>query len=194
MNAYAFISKVDDESAATVAKLARFSVRTAGAFTTYAAFSRDSVQELREVGERIAAAVPGEVEVLLSVEEPRTEMRSSSTPGWPMRCIDPETGEFDFNCLGSPDPSAVPKSAAFAALVLTAGRGQRDELHARLTLTGNVIGMARLLDPARLLVEVSNPDRDSMLRTVDTIGAMPEVVRTRAGVAVHEIEPPPSSD
>ncbi len=193
MDAYAFISKVDDESFGVVQELSRFSVRTAGCFAAYAAFSGQTTQELGEVAERIAAAVPGEVELVVATNEVKT-MSTGGSPGWPGRCIDPETGAVDYQCLGSPEPSVGYKFASFAAAEIVADRGMREELHARLTLTGNVIGLGRLLDPSRLLVEVGNPDRDLVLRTLDEISAMPEVTKTRAGIATQPIERPSTSD
>lgn len=188
MNAYAFISKADDAALEIVRRVSRFSTRTAGAFAAYAAFSGESVAEVRETGERIAAAVEGDVEILLSAEpETSVSTRSGHPAGWPASCYDKATGRVDWNCLGSPEPSIGYKFAALAVVELTAERGLREELYARLTLADDIVGLGRMLSPGSLLVEVSNPDHQRMLSSLAAISSLPEVRSARAGVATAPV-------
>lgn len=185
MNAYLLISSADDATADVVRELTRFSVRTAGCFGLYGAVSFETFDELREVTERIAAAGSGDVQVLMSLE---TDMAFASGGGIPDACYDPETGQIDWDCLGSPRPSFV-KAAFFAVAVVRAESGARKRVQEQVAVTGGVTGVARLADPNALLVELGAREPDLLLEAVDALGRLAGVRQVRSGIAVTALKP-----
>lgn len=186
MNAYLLLEKTDDECDGVLSELTRFSVRTVGCFSAYAAVSVSSLEELREITDRISTVCPGQVRVLLAAETSSTGEVPPS--GGLTRCIDRETGQFDWDCLGSPDPSSGEKAQFFAVAVVTASCDGREAAYAHLGATGGVIGLARLADPAQLLVEFGALDRDLLMQAIDAAGAAPQIEQVRASVAVHGLD------
>lgn len=186
MNAYFFLSRTDDETDAALKDLTRFSVRTTGCFGGYAAITVESVEELREVGERIAGLARGGVRVALAAET--TYAMSATSGGVPPTCYDPNTGQIDWNCLGQPRPSLGPKAAYFAVVDLRVEYGESEAVHEQLTVTGGVTGMVRLIDPNRLLLEVGASDPDLLMKALDGIASVRGIARMRSGIAVSPLE------
>ena len=193
MDVYLLLSKTDDETDAVLKELTRFSVRTVGSFAAYAALSVDSVGELREISERLAAVAPGSMSVLVSVEE-RGEMAMTSTSGGiPAHCIDTKTGQIDYLCLGESEPSHGLKATHFAAAQVYVGSGDRESVREQLAATGGVTAIGRLADPRRLLVEFGATDCELLSMAIDDATAIPEVARVRVGVAVRPLQRETSS-
>ena len=189
MDVYLLLSKTDDETDAVLKELTRFSVRTTGAFAAYAALSVESVEELRDITERVGALVPGTMNVLVSVEE-TVEMTTMSASGGeiPTHCIDPRTGQIDYSCIGSAQPSHGLKARYFAVAQVYVGRGDRESVHAQLAATGGVTAIGRLSDPRRLLVEFGAVDCKLLNRAIDDVSSIPEVTTVRAGLAVNPLD------
>lgn len=188
MDVYLLLSKTDDETDAALKELTRFSVRTAGCFAAYAAVSVDSVEELRDITERVGALSPGTMDVLVSVEEGGEMQTRSTSGGIPTHCIDPRTGEIDYTCVGSAQPSWGLKADYFAVAQVYVGRGDRESVHEQLAATGGVTAIGRLADPRRLLVELGGTDRELLMKAIDDASAIREVIRLRAGVAVRPLD------
>ena len=188
MNAYLLLSKTDNQCDAVLAELTRFSVRTVGCFSAYAAVTVTSLEELREITDRVAPVCPGEIRVLLAVETVVDGEQTLSGGGGILRCVDPTTGQIDWDCLGSPDPSSGEKAEYFAVAEVAVTRDGREAAHAHLAVTGGVTGLTRLTDPDRLLVEFGATDRDLLLQAVEAAGAAPEIEHLRTGVAVRALD------
>lgn len=185
MDAYLMLSRTDDETDAVLAELCRFSVRTTGCFAAYAAFSVETIADLRDLTERVGAVSPGGVEVLVSVEE-ETEMTAMS--GVPPTCIDPATGQVDWTCLGSPRPSIGVKASYFAVAQVHVWRGEREVVHAQLAATGGVTAIGRMADPNLLLVEFGATDCELLAQAVDSAAGIREAARVRAAFAVRPLD------
>ena len=189
MNAYFLVGQTDEATDAVLKKLTRFNVRTAGCFAAYGAVDVKSMRELREASERIAAVAPSDVRVLISIEpEAEPTMRiDTSGAGIPDDCYDPYTGQINFDCLGSAEPSVAPKADYFAVAELRVTNGEREAVFAQLTVSGGVVGLARLTDPNRVLVEFGARDPELLLKALDGVGSIRGVARMRAGIAVSPL-------
>ncbi|HVE97565.1 MAG TPA: hypothetical protein VNA12_00100 [Mycobacteriales bacterium] len=188
MNAYLLLTKTDEATDAALSELTRFSVRTAGCFAAYAAVSFNTIEELRDVTEKLGAVSPGRIEVLVAVQASAETTETRSLIGVPPRCIDPETGQVDWSCLGSPEPSLGPKASYFAVAELQVEHGGRDAVHERLAASGGVTAVTRLSDPDRLLVELGATDRDLLMSAVEGMASLPGVEQVRTGLAVRPLE------
>ena len=188
MNAYLLLAETDDECDLVLSRLTRFSVRTAGCFGAYAAVTVESVEELRDVTERLGEISPGRIDVLLAVEASAEVAPTQPLSGVPSRCIDPKTGEIDWSCLGSPQPSVGPKASYFAVAVVQVGAGDRDAAYEQIAASGGVTGLTRLAEPDRLLVELGGADAELLMRAVDTLSSLPTVRSARTAFAVRPLE------
>ena len=185
MNAYLLLSRTDDATDAALKDIARFSVRTTGCFAAYGALTVDSLEELRELTERIAAIAPGDVQVRLATHT-KNEALSSSGSFIPAECYDPVTGQIDWGCVGRAYPSAGLKASYFAVAELRVDG--RDDVHEKLSVTGGITGMVRLIDPNRLLIEVGARDPELLLAALDGISSVPGVTWMRTGVATRPLD------
>ncbi len=190
MDAYLTLSKTDDETDSVLAELCRFSVRTTGSFAAYAAFSAETIADLRDLTERVGAVSPGGIEVLVSVEESRdmTPMAGNI----PVNCINPATGQIDYNCIGSAEPSWGLKATYFAMAQVHVWRGDREGVREQLAMTGGVTAIGRMADPNLLLVEFGATDCELLAQAVDDAAAIREVARLRAAFAVRPLDVEPA--
>ena len=106
----------------------------------------------------------------------------------PTNCIDPSTGQVDWNCIGSAQPSWGLKARYFAVAQLHVWRGEREVVREQLTVTGGVTAIGRMADPNLLLVEFGATDCELLAAAVDSAAAIREVARLRGAFAVRPLD------